>query len=287
MIFDPDPAKKVDSACANGRLAFHDFLHPAPDSGVQSLVVAMSEVVRQSGEPKFENIIQRMRDGNLDRDDADFLMRRRLSALSPEERADFYNNALFIMPTWKQTIPITKRYLAQLGQPVARADIVYDSPMNGRNHAVDEINLPVWGALAVGAIVMLLCNIVPEEKLMNGSIGEVKKIVYSTREGPRGPNGPRCHPAYAIVDFPDFEISEEDKLIDGMPRTCVPVTPITLRCESSCCSATTMPLRVSKAITCHKCQGQTVGDGHPFCKCVVGLPCKNNKSPGLAQVSIS
>jgi len=42
-----------------------------------------------------------MRDGTVDQENADFLMRRQLSALSPEERADFYKNVLFIMPTWK------------------------------------------------------------------------------------------------------------------------------------------------------------------------------------------
>jgi len=121
-----------------------------------------------------------------------------------------------------------KQYLIKLGQPVARVDIVYQSPTTGCNHTVDETNLPARSALAVGAIVMLLCNVVQEKNIMNGSIGEVKKIVYSFVEGAQGPDGPRSHPAYVIVDFQDFEISKEDKLIEGMPQTCVPVTPVTL-----------------------------------------------------------
>jgi hypothetical protein len=64
---------------------------------------------------------------------------------------------------------------------------------------------------------MLLCNIVTEEGLMNGSIGEVKKIVYTSREGPRGSNGHHEHPAYVIVNVLDCTIPEDDKLIEDMP----------------------------------------------------------------------
>jgi hypothetical protein len=57
---------------------------------------------------------------------------------------------------------------------------------------------------------MLLCDIVTEECLMNGLVGIVKKIVYALRERPHGANGPREHPAYVIVNFPDCMILEED-----------------------------------------------------------------------------
>jgi ATP-dependent exoDNAse (exonuclease V) alpha subunit len=149
----------------------------------------------------------------------------------------------------------------------------------------EDINLPARSALAVGAKVMLLCNFAAN--LMNGSVGDVKKIVYRSREGPCGRNGPHEHPAYVIVDFPDCTIPEDEKLIDDMPRTCVPVATVTLRCENNCCSATTIPLRVCKAITGHKSQGQSIGEGHPWSKAVVCIPCRRNKTPGLEQVSIS
>ena len=42
-----------------------------------------------------------------------------------------------------------------------------------------------------------------------------------------------------------------------------------------------------KAISSHRSQGQSVGEGHAWTKVVVGLPCKRNKTPGLEQVSIS
>jgi hypothetical protein len=191
------------------------------------------------------------------------------------------------MPTWKLTVPITKQYLLGFGEPVTRVDVVYQHPPTGQNHAAKEINLLVHFTLAIGAVVMLLCNIVTEECLMNGSVGIVKKIVYASRVGLCGANGPREHPAYVIVNFPDCMIPEEEKLIDNMPQTCGPVAPVTLHCEKGCCSATTIPLRVCKAIAAHKSQGQSIGDGHAWSKVVVCLPCKKNKTPGLEQVSVS
>jgi hypothetical protein len=128
LVMDMAPATSPDSACASGRIAFHEFLHPLPETGVRSLVVIMTEVVRQRGDPRFRDIIQHMREGTVTREDADLLMARRLSALSPEERADFVQNALFVMPTWRRTVPITRQYLIDLGQPVARVDTVYEHP---------------------------------------------------------------------------------------------------------------------------------------------------------------
>lgn len=286
-VFDTNPATSPDSACANGRIVFHEFLHPLPDSDIDSLVVVMTEVVRQSGDPRFGLILQAMRDGNVSREDARILWNRSLSRLPKEERDDFLLNALFIMATWKETVPITMEYLIRLCNPVARIDTIYQHPPNRPNHAMKEINLPARSALAVGATVMLLTNIITELNLMNGSVGTVRQIVYEFPEGPRGPNGPKTHPLYVVVDFPDCTIDEEDKLIENMPRTCIPVPVVTQRCEKQCCSATSIPLRVCKAITHYKSQGQSIGPGNAWTKVVVRLPSDRNKTPGLAQVAIS
>jgi hypothetical protein len=63
MVMDTAPATSPDSACASGRIAFHEFLYPLPGTGIQSLVVIMTEVVRQRGDPRFRDIIQHMREG--------------------------------------------------------------------------------------------------------------------------------------------------------------------------------------------------------------------------------
>jgi hypothetical protein len=73
---------------------------------------------------------------------------------------------------------------------------------------VKDINLPSITAIAILAKAMLLVNVLPEQNLMNGSIGIVKAIVYKDKHGPEGPLGSKVQPAYAIVDFPSCEIPQ-------------------------------------------------------------------------------
>ena len=52
--------------------------------------------------------------------------------------------------------------------------------------------------ICVGAIMMLMRNFVVEYKLMNGSIGIVKEIVYENKEGTADKDS---LPAYVIIEF--------------------------------------------------------------------------------------
>jgi hypothetical protein len=142
-----------------GRIAFHDlFLEALPDTSVESMTVLRTETVRQSGDLGFADVIQRMRDGQVDRNASNLLLGRTLGRLPPAERAEFEREALYIMPTWKRTIPITNKYLKELQTPVL--NINYDYPQNHCNHAAEEIHFPARSALAVDAKVMLLSNYV-------------------------------------------------------------------------------------------------------------------------------
>ena len=112
---------------------------------------------------------------------------------------------------------------------------------------------------------MLLKNFVVELKLMNGSVGVVKDIVYEQEEGPRGNH----LPAYIVVDFPKCLIpNDEKKWRLQESHTNVPIPIVTDMCEKKCCQIATIPLRVFKAITIHKGQGITVGEGKDW-KCAV------------------
>ena len=120
---------------------------------------------------------------------------------------------------------------------------------------------------------------------MNGSIGIVKEIVYENKEGPANRNN---LPAYVFVEFSECEIPEEENLIDGMNSKCVPIPVVEDRCDKKCCSIRTIPLRVCIAITIHKSQGMTVGEGEIFEKVVVYLPEEGmRKHPGLELVAFS
>ena len=115
-------------------------------------------------------------------------------------------------------------------------------------------------------------------------MGKVIDIVYSNRKGPREKG---ALPEYVVVDFPDVVFPEGEEWDKDHP-TYVPVPVVTHRCEKNCCSCTTIPLRVCKAITTYKSQGMTVGEGQVWEKLVIMLgSSKNSNSPGLEQVAFS
>ena len=82
-----------------------------------------------------------------------------------------------------------QKYLTRLQKPVDKLKGNYSSCRDGDiNHCVKESSLSVRQALCMGAKVMLLTNFIVELKVMNGSIGEVKKIMYKTSDGPANNN---------------------------------------------------------------------------------------------------
>jgi hypothetical protein len=90
------------------------------------------------------------------------------------------------------------------------------------------------------------------------------------------------------VYFPDADIAEEDKFFPDLPLTCIPIEPVTLRCKKKCCSVTTVPLHVCKAITIHKAQGISIGQGHLWEGVVIALPeAMDRKMPALELVALS
>ena len=70
---------------------------------------------------------------------------------------------------------------------------------------------------------MLTQNLIPEQGLMNGTQGTIKKIVYATKEGPLSADPNDALPRYLVIDFPQYVgpayYSEPDR------STWVPVEP--------------------------------------------------------------
>ena len=75
----------------------------------------------------------------------------------------------------------------------------------------------------------------------------------------------------------------------GCPPTWVPIPVQELRCEDQCCAKHCVPLRVCKALTVHKCQGMTIGDGEVFDKVIIHLsePGRRQTQPGLELVAFT
>ncbi len=282
--FDKGPASKPNHlACTAGMIQFDEFRNPThPDC--KGATVVMDSVYRQDDD-EFKTQLEKMRDGGMDDPAIDYFLLRAMSMLPPEERELFEKEGLYVVPTWKRTQKITYDYLLSLNQPIAKVQAKYGANPRGTNHAKKEINLPVQNALCSDAKVMLLHNFLVELGLMNGSVGYLKYIVYEDSAGPRADGNPQ--PLYVVVDFPDSLIPPEDAWDRAHP-TWIPIPVVTRRCENNCCSMTTIPLRVCKAITYYKCQGMTIGPGCIWTHVVVGMPWQNERSaPGGELVAFS
>ena len=92
---------------------------------------------------------------------------------------------------------------------------------------------------------MLLINFIVEYKLMNGSVGTVRDICYKNKEG-NTPEGDDSVYVYAIVEFPDSTVPENEAMIPGRPSTWIPIPLVQRRCEKKCSSIRTLPLMICK-----------------------------------------
>jgi hypothetical protein len=197
-----------------------------------------------------------MRTGDINRAGAQYCLPRSLGNLSDEERREFEQTALYIMvPTWKRTIPITKQHLKDLKQPVARIDCQYTYNEGRQNHAGKE------------------CNNRHRSGIQKSSWAEVDWKPTSICSG----------------GFPRQSNSPSEAWNPANPtRISIPIT--TTRCEKKCCSQKAVPLRVCKAITIHKSQGQTVvGPAQTWKRVVVvGIPARSGRTtPSLEQAAFS
>ena len=119
---------------------------------------------------------------------------------------------------------------------------------------------------------------------MKRSCREVKALQFSLAEWPVNPDAI----GYAIVDFQEYTISEENKLVPGMPPTCVLIPFVKQRCEKKWWSTRTLPLRVCKATSTHKSQGITVGPEQLLENVVLELPASGQRTtPELELVAES
>ena len=88
------------------------------------------------------------------------------------------------------------------------------------------------------------------------------------------------------MEFPESTL--QTRLINNKSSTHIPIPITTDRCEKKCCSISTIPLRVCKAITIYKSQGITIGEDKVWKRVVVCLPTgRQRKTPGAELVGFS
>ena len=168
----------------------------------------MTDVVRQKDE-KFKKVLSQMRNGTLDFESCEYLIKRSLSRI--EKKKVNFDQALHLVTQWKHSIDPTIDYLIKLGTPVAKIIPQYTTNMlyKGINHCVKECNFPKLTAFSVGCKVMLLNNSPSEYKFVNEYIGIVNKIIFKHRNGPR--YIPYELPACVVIELKESKFSEETK----------------------------------------------------------------------------
>ena len=283
-IADDCLPKSSCSADAIGTIAFSEFMDPPNQSETVNFTFHMTDVVRQK-DKDFKKVLSLMRTGTLNSDSCDYLINRSLSKIKKKR---IFDEAIHLVTQWKHSIDPTIEYLNMLGTPVAKIIPQYSSFLlnKGVNHCIKECNFPKLTALNVGCKVMLLKNSPHEYKLVNGSIGIVKKIIFENRNGPR--NIPYELPACIIVEFKESNFSDENKWRTDVHKKLIPVAPITILCERKCCTVISIPLRVCKAITIHKAQGMSIGPQKAFESAIISLPEKGERTtPGSELTAFS
>jgi len=189
----------------------------------------MTDVIRQNDE-EFKNILSSIRKGTLPTDQCVIFTNRCLSKLD-NSSLKIFDDTIHLVTQWKHGINPTITYLNKLGTPVCKVLPSYSSIMTTKavNHCIKESNCPKVTALNVECKVLLLMNIFHNFKLVNGSIGTVRDIIYKHRSGPR--QIPHYLHICVIIDFKEYTVDEESKWRDDLPSTCIPIIPLTIRCE--------------------------------------------------------
>ena len=164
-----------------------------------------------------------------------------------------------------------------LGTPVAKIIPQYTTFLlnKGIKHCIKECNFPKLTALNVGCNVMLLKKSPSEYKLVNGSIGTVRKK-FKHRNGPR--HIPYELPVCVIVEFKESNFSETTKWRTDLHKQLIPMDSVTIHCERKCCTVTSILLRICKAITLYKAQGMSIGPRKPFESVIISLPKKGERT---------
>jgi ATP-dependent DNA helicase PIF1 len=245
-MWAPNPRRSDD---ISGLLLFKSCTH----------AVCLQVILRQQGpaQQRFRDFLMRLRDGECTHEDWLWLSERGSRTMGDQEWQRFFQTAaathLYI--TNQQVLEHNLVMLKGLQKPIVRIDAQH---MHARDKSaspgVAMMLMPVC-YLARGAKVLLSTNLWQQAGLVNGSVGVVVDLVYTTDQRP--PSLPQA----VIVDFPEYQ---GPPFFAGYP-TWVPVPHHTAEWQSAGANGEVVhhmramiPLRLSWAWTIWKAQGQTM-----------------------------
>ena len=87
-----------------------------------------------------------------------FIMSRRLKELPSEEREMLEEDALYIVPTWKDAEPILKKYLLQLSSPIVSIGWNKNLVMSTTLIGILTFLKPTRSVFVTGYVALQLCG---------------------------------------------------------------------------------------------------------------------------------
>ena len=202
--------------------------------------------MRQQGEENanFRDQLERLAKGEFKQEDWINWSQQNFDTMDTEAKEMFFQTATMLCAKKKDSVGFNHRHLQLTNNPIAKLT-AKNSPGASAFEADHAQGLKNKMYIAKGAKIVLTSNLWPEAKLVNGSQGTVKAIIYKD-ERQDLPNLILCHfPGYIGPSF----IPGEERL--------VPIAPIeaTWFSKNSQYSRVQYPLILSWAMTIHKAQG--------------------------------
>ena len=245
---------------------------------------------------RFQSFLDRLRDGTNTQDDHEWvnsvvqeehiINRIGLDTFNQQFKSNVSN---WFFDTNEELVRHNLLQLQKTGKPITRINAIHN---NAKAKAVDPShmrNLEQVLYLSVNSLVMYTANSSFHYKIVNGSVGVVKDIIYNNDEGP-----PDALPIAVIVSFdtytgPSLFCTQCPYTSQMMPipgtEKWVPVTPIIADCEFSTkeneLTRKQIPLKLTWGFTPWKAQGSTFSNPIGI---IVGT---KEKTEGLTYTKIS
>jgi len=180
--------------------------------------------------------------------------------------------------------------LVSLQQPICRINATHNCPDAYKGNDEQAMKLPTTFYVSVGSKVLLNWNLSTKHKLVNGTTGIVKDILFEHNSSP-----PDALPLAIIVDFPAYQgPAFFDNIVDPITNTIIQDRSkwVPLKAETASwqkasgrgyktLERTAFPISLAWAWTPWKGQGTT---NHGYCVMYPGI---KEKSPGLCYVMLS
>ena len=220
------------------------------------------EIVRQSSDPEFAEMLNRIRIGNQTNDDV-----MKIQALADTDTSDWPNEFVKLYLTNRLAGRENDACIDKLNSDVfvikaenSRRDVETGTcsvSLPDNTNLNQTANLPGKLKVCVGARLMLTDNINISDRLINGSIGTVKYLQLNSRNLLAGK-------IYVKFDDRNAGNSLKDRRLRGELKECVPISattkafPFTTNNTTINVQRKQFPAILGHAITVHKSQGSTL-----------------------------